>query len=80
VKEYPKYSVAQNIKEMTKYGGGKTAEVQLMIDLMEKPYNEAMDKIKDMTLPELKQMLSGMGINPTMEEINTVLNQLNAGR
>ena len=80
VKQYPKYSVAQNIKEMTKYGGGKTAEVQLMIDLMEKPYNEAMDKIKDMTLPELKQMLSGMGINPTMEEINTVLNQLNAGR
>ena len=77
--QYPKYAVAQSIKEKIKYAGGSTKEINLMIDLMEKPYNEAMDKIKDMSLPELAKMLSELGINPTKEEIITVSNQLKAG-
>ena len=49
-----------------------------MIKLMEKPYNDAMAEIKDKSLPELTTILSGLGINPTKEEINTIINQLNA--
>lgn len=78
ITKYPKYSAAQNIKEKIKYSGGRTKEISLLIDLMEKPYNDAMDEIKGKSLPELKKMLSSMGINPTMESINTIVNQLNA--
>ena len=75
--QYPKYAVAQSIREKIKYAGGSTKEINLMIDLMEKPYNDAMDKIKDKSLAELAAMLSDLGIKPTMEEINNIIGQLN---
>ncbi|GAH50959.1 unnamed protein product, partial [marine sediment metagenome] len=73
--QYPKYAVAQSIREKTKYGG-KTKEIQLMIDLMEKPYEDEMAKIKDKSLPELTTMLKDLGIYPTKEEVNIVVNRL----
>ncbi len=75
--KYPKYAVANQIKEMTKYGG-KTKEIDLLIDIMQKPYNDEMAKIKGMSLAELSKVLSDLGINPTMEDINTILNKLGA--
>ena len=74
-KKYPNYAVAQNIKEKTKYAGS-TEKINLLIKVMEKPYNDEMDKIKGKSLPELAAMLSELGIKPTMEEVNTIINQL----
>ena len=77
VQKYPNVKAARHIKEMTKYSGS-TKEGSLMIKLMEKPYNDEMAKIKDMSLPELHTMLLELGIKPTIEEIYTAINQLNA--
>uniref|UniRef100_A0A6H1ZD00 Large polyvalent protein associated domain-containing protein n=1 Tax=viral metagenome TaxID=1070528 RepID=A0A6H1ZD00_9ZZZZ len=64
-------------KDMTKYSGS-TKEIDLFIDLMQKPYKDEMAKIKGKTLPELAQILSDLGIIPTAEEVNIVLQQLKA--
>jgi len=81
VTQYPDFAKASGLREKAKYAG-TTKKVRLYIDLLEKPYKDELDKLKlaDKTSAELKQMLLDVGIDPTMEEINTVLNQLNAGR
>jgi len=75
--KYPKVAVAERIRGITKYTGS-TDKIKLLIKLMEKPYNDEMAKIEGKTLTELATMLSDLGIKPTMEEINTVINQLSA--
>ncbi len=76
LKQFPKYSAAQAIREKIKYAGGSNAKIRLLLDLMEKPYNDAMDEIKGKTLPELATVLSGLGITPTMKEVESIINQL----
>ena len=76
--KYPKYVEAQKIRERIKYEGGGSKDITLMLNNMEKPYNDEMAKIKGMTTAELYQFLSDLGINPTMQDVTTILNKLNA--
>lgn len=79
IKKYPMITVVRQIKEKIKYTGS-TEKIDLMIKLMEKPYNDEMAKLKDKTLSEIKKMLLDLGIEPTLEEINTAYNQYKANR
>jgi len=76
-KKYPNAAIANHMGDITKYAGS-TGEIDLMVKMMRKPYEDAMKEIQGKTLPELAKILSGLGINPTMEEVNTIINQLNA--
>jgi hypothetical protein len=72
-----KYNIAgaDKIKEITNYTGSNK-EINLILKLINKPYDDAMDKIKGKSLTELAKILSDLGINPTMKDISKILNQL----
>jgi hypothetical protein len=55
---------------------GGTKEQRLLLNLLKQPYKDEMSKIKYSNIEKLQQLLKEQGIQPTKEELQEILKQL----
>jgi hypothetical protein len=63
------------VKDMLKYTGS-SKELDYIMRKMLQPYEEEMGKLKDKKLSEIAEELRKIGIEPTMENLTAILNQV----
>jgi len=69
------YNDITKLKEILKFSGSNKA-INTLIDIKSQPYNDLMAKIKNMSVAEIAVELKKMGIEPTLDDINKILQQM----